>query len=526
MTFATDHAAAAAPGHSTARADALAGPWLIACYAIVAALLAWPVLSVANPMLADYPNHLARLHVAAALDEIPALARHYVKRGGFYPYLPMDLIVGALRPLIGLEPAGKVFLVLSLLMPMAGAMAVARALHGRIGLWPLVVAPFCYNLLLVWGFTTYLFGLGLALFAFAGWIATERWSWLPRLALFSVISAIVFCSHPFAFAAYGLLFGAWEIGRTPIWSLPELRRTAGRIALAGLQVLPPVLIALHLPPADMGNDATLFGNVAARVIALFSPFFFSVDLEEIVCAIVLFAALAVAWRRGMLIFDRRMLWPVALVGAVSLVMPQTLAGIYLVHMRLPVLVVLLLLVACRPLTLPPKVAALGVALLLAVLGVRMTVAADRLAEADRHVAELRAAGRLIEPGARVMPAMSHDRIAALGAYHYWHAAAYWTIDRAAYSPLLFSFFNIDVVPELKQSSAPATSPVKFEILLTAEGEKPRVKLRAGQVNYWRDWRSVYDYVIDLDGGKPAAELPPELSVVQRGAIFTLYRIAK
>ena len=76
MTFATDHAAAAAtPG--AARADALAVPWLIACYAIVAVLLAWPILSVANPMLADYPNHLARLHVAAALDDYSTRRRRF-----------------------------------------------------------------------------------------------------------------------------------------------------------------------------------------------------------------------------------------------------------------------------------------------------------------------------------------------------------------------------------------------------------------------------------------------------------------
>jgi hypothetical protein len=523
MTLATDHAAAAAPH----RANTFAGPWPVAaCYAVVLALLVWPVLGVANPMLADYPNHLARLHVAEALSEIPALARHYVVRDSFYPYLPMDLIVGALRPLIGLEPAGKVFLVVAMLMPMGGAMAVARALHGRIGLWPLIVAPFTYNLLLGWGFTTYLFALGLALFAFAGWIATERWSWPVRLTLFSAVSAVIFCSHPFAFAAYGLLFGAWEIGRTQMWSWPGWRVATARIALAGIQALPPLLIALQLPPADMGSDATLFGKPAARLIALLSPVFFAVDFTEMVSALVLLAAFVVAWRHGLIVFDRRMLWPVALLGTVSLVMPQTLTGIYLVHMRLPLLGVLLLLVACRPRALSPRTAALGVALLVAVLALRLSVAADRLAEADRHVAELRAAGSSIEPGARVLPTTSHERIARLGSHHYWHASAYWTIDRAAFDPLLFSFFNIDVVPELRRSSAPATSPVKFEVLLTPEGETPRIKLRAGQINYWRNWRGVFDYVIDLDGGTPADEVPPELSVVQRGTIYTLYRVAR
>src|SRR5262245_22112147 len=115
-------------------------------YAIVLALLAWPILQVANPLLTDYPNHLARLYIADALTGPHTLGRHYFLRSGLYPYLPFDLIVGALAQVVGFELAGKLFIVLALAMPTIGTIALARVLHGKVGLWPIVSTLFAYNL--------------------------------------------------------------------------------------------------------------------------------------------------------------------------------------------------------------------------------------------------------------------------------------------------------------------------------------------------------------------------------------------
>ena len=185
MASTPDQAAAARP-RADERADLLSGPWLCAVYALALALLAWPIVQVGNPLLTDYPNHLARLHVAEALDHSPILARFWFHQPGLYPYLPFDLLVRLTSQVIGPEPAGRVFIVLALVMPSIGTMALAKALHGRIGLWPLASALFAYNLLLSWGLVTFLFSLGLALLVFVAWIITERWTWPRRLALFAM----------------------------------------------------------------------------------------------------------------------------------------------------------------------------------------------------------------------------------------------------------------------------------------------------------------------------------------------------
>jgi hypothetical protein len=514
------------PAASAARDGVRAAALSLLGYATVLALLAWPIVQVANPMLADYPNHLARLHVTGALASSETLARYYSLHSGIYPYLPFDLIVGALGQAIGLEPAGKLFIVLAVMMPSFGTLVLARALHGRIGLWPIVGTLFAYNLLLSWGLVTFLFSLGLALMVFAGWIATERWGWPRRLASFSILSSLVFCAHPFAFSALGLLVGAWEFGRMRAWSWPELKQTALRLCLTGLQFVPAVLIATQVERTDVGGDVTLYGSLATRITALLSPGLFLLDFSEIVIFCVLVFAFARALLRRVLVFDRRMTWPIAAMAVGTMLMPAFLSGVFLVHIRLPLVLVLLIIASCRPQPLPRRTMALAFAVFAAVLLLRTTMVADRLASADREIAELRAAAASIEEGARVLPVMTAARGASLQSYTYWHALAYLTIDRSAFYPLLFSFFNVAVVPEYRSSSAPATSPVPLEELDFPFGPTDPKLRPSGQRIYWIDWRRNFDYVVLFDFGQPAEEIPPGLVFVRRGAIFVIYRVVR
>jgi hypothetical protein len=522
MGFATDHAAAPPP-RADERAGALSGALLPASYALVLALLAWPILSVAQPMLADYPNHLARLHVADALTGSDALARFYVRQGGLYPYLPFDVLVGLLSHLVGLEAAGRVFIVVAMAMPGLGTMVLSRVLHGRIGLWPIVSALFAYNLLLSWGLITFLFSLGVALMMFAGWIATASWRWPRRLAAFAVLSSLLFCLHPFAFSVLALLIGAWEAGQTRGLTATELKTAALRLCLTGLQFAPAIVLAQLVERTDVGSDGTAFGALSERLTAVLSPALFLLDLGEAL----LFAALAVAFvlacRQGMLALDRRMILPLAAAGIGALLMPALVSGVYLVHLRLPLAFVLLVIAAWQPRPVPRRTAVIALAALAALLLTRTTTIADRLVQADREVAELRAASAAIEDGARVLPVIGAARGGALRHHAYWHANAYLTIDRGAFYPLLFSMYNVGVQPGFAASASPATSPVPLREL-----DLPPDRLgplgRTIREVYWRDWRRNFDYIVLYDFGEVAAAIPAGLTLVRRGAIFAIYRI--
>jgi hypothetical protein len=521
MASTPDQAARIRP-HTGERAAVLSGPWLCVIYALALALLAWPIVRVGNPMLTDYPNHLARLYVTEALGDSAILARFWFHQPGLYPYLPFDLLVQLLSHAIGLEPAGRMFIVLALVMPGVGTIAVAKALHGRIGLFPLASALFAYNLLLSWGLVTFLFSLGLALLVFAAWIATDRWAWPWRLALFATLSSLMFCAHPFAFAALGLLIGTWELGKIRRMEWEAVKAIGARLFLIGLQFIPAIILAALTPRTDVGSDFTQFGSFSDRMSALLSPVLFLVEGGEVLLALALVLLFALALHRGVLAFDRRMLVPTAAIGFASLLMPAFLSGIYLVHIRLPLLAVLLVIASCRLRALPRGLAAFALALAAAVLWLRVSDISSRLTQADREIVELRAASSVVDEGARVLPAVVDDRGGTLPARSYWHAAAYLTIDRSAFFPLLFSFFNIGVTPEYTGSAAPATSPVRLDELDPPPGGLQH--RRVIRDIFWQNWRRDFDYVLLFDFGDASVRIPEGLTLVRRGTVFAIYKI--
>ena len=84
-----------------------------------------------------------------------------------------------------------------------GTAALHRAIHGRVGIWPIWSVLFVYNAELFWGFPT-LFASGIYLFAFAGWIATGHWRVGPRIAAFAAVATVLCLLHLFAFGLYAL----------------------------------------------------------------------------------------------------------------------------------------------------------------------------------------------------------------------------------------------------------------------------------------------------------------------------------
>ena len=77
----------------------------------------------------------------------------------------------------------RLFIALTFLLLAGGTAAIHRALFGRWSPWSLLAFLLLYTRLLLWGFMGYLFGCGLALAAFAAWIALARRHWLLRLVL-------------------------------------------------------------------------------------------------------------------------------------------------------------------------------------------------------------------------------------------------------------------------------------------------------------------------------------------------------
>lgn len=226
--------------------------WFAGVVILISAVpLLWPPL----PPLTDLPAQLGRYRVMLG-DDADTLGQFY--RFGWRPigYLGVDLLVAALAPLMGLEPAVKA-IVIAIPMLLAGAILWAsRELHGRVQPVALLALPFAYHLAFQFGFLNYTLAVALALAAYALWLRLGRLG-SPRLraALFIGIGAIVWTAHVFGWLILGMLIFGAEVARA---------RHAGRrwpaaiidAALACLPLAPPALMFLGWRPgsATTGSD--------------------------------------------------------------------------------------------------------------------------------------------------------------------------------------------------------------------------------------------------------------------------------
>src|SRR2546421_6878789 len=102
----------------------------IVVFALLAAASLLPVLLTPIPAMVDYPNHLARMYILSQ-NGTPDANPHYEVAWAFYPNLGMDLLVPQMARLISVENATRLFLLLSQLLIVGGALLLEWARKGR-----------------------------------------------------------------------------------------------------------------------------------------------------------------------------------------------------------------------------------------------------------------------------------------------------------------------------------------------------------------------------------------------------------
>src|SRR5450830_2170455 len=149
-------------------------------FAALTLLISIPIWTHPLPPLSDYVNHLARMHVIATLAKNPQLASFYEIDCQVIPNLTMDLIVPLLARVMNVYRAGQVFIVGMFALIISGVLALNRALIGRWSVFPLFAFPLLYNYVFLVGVMNYIFGIGVALWALAGWVALRERAWPAR----------------------------------------------------------------------------------------------------------------------------------------------------------------------------------------------------------------------------------------------------------------------------------------------------------------------------------------------------------
>jgi hypothetical protein len=366
---------------------------------LLALAFAIPLLWPAIPPLTDVPSHLARYHLA--LDGVLRDAFDY--RWRLIGNLGVDLAVVPLAPLLGVERAGKLVILLIPVLTAGGMLAAARAAHGRTPPTALFALPLALGWPFQLGFVNFCLGMALAFWLLAGWIALSD---QPRLRAGLAIPAswTIWIAHSFAWGLFGLMaFGA---------EVALHRRRGASWPRAGVMAVLHALALATPALAMLGTGATAAASSRgfswmsklASVETSLRDHWMAFDLASLLLltGVLLFA---VTHRR--LRFGTVLGFPALLVTSAFLATPGVLFGAAFADTRIAPYALALALLAIAP----PADERLGKGLATvgaAFVGVRLVAATASLWIAWQAYAREMAALPAIPHGARVFAAVRHD----------------------------------------------------------------------------------------------------------------------
>jgi hypothetical protein len=465
------------------------------------------------------------MHVIASVGSDPDLARFYEINWQIVPNLMMDLIVPTLAQLMGIYKAGQAFTLLGFALILSGTFALNRALFGRWSLVPLAAAPLLYNYLFLIGVMNYMFGIGLALWATAAWIALRERAWPWRMAVSAAFAIALFFCHLFALGVYGLALLAIELGR--LWtrrSEPLMPRLVDFCA-TGAPFVPVLTMLLASPTWGLSgrNSWDSIGKIDGLkyVIEVYS--------DTVAFLLVGAFAVGIVWslRHRLLRFHQVGLMLLAVGGAVYMALPRMMFATYMADQRLPIALAFLI-IACIDVEMRHRTVRRGfLALLLILLLVRVTEVNVYWASLSSNTLEFRDSLKRIKRGSTVLVvyanASSGDDVRDLGLVH---APCLAMIERAALVTTAFTVEGKQVMQvrdayRNRVDTRDGDPPTLTQILLAAEKNLDDKKI------YWHGWEKNFDYVYVLFTEDEAANPSPErLKLVDDGARFQLYKVLK
>ncbi|WP_447726859.1 hypothetical protein [Sphingomonas koreensis] len=236
--------------------------WFVLAAMLLAAVpLLWPTV----PPLTDLPGHIGRYRVM--LGDAPELGPYYSFQWRVVGNLGVDLLVAALGPWIGLEPAVKAVVIAIPVLTTGALLWLSRELTGRISPWALFALPLAYSYFFQFGFVNFTLAMALALAGWALWLRMARLGQMrARAVLFVAIGLIVWITHVMGWAMLCLFVFGGECARL---------RSAGAkfpamLVRAGLACLPlaPPLLALLLWRSGGAGDTERFFDLMVKLKGL------------------------------------------------------------------------------------------------------------------------------------------------------------------------------------------------------------------------------------------------------------------
>jgi hypothetical protein len=504
-------------------------------FVVLAVITVIPVLLYPWPPLADYINHLSRMHIIATVGSDPDLSKFYDVNWQIIPNLMMDMIVPPLTRLMSVYAAGQVYTIASFVLIISGTLALNRQLFGRWSVLPLIAFPLLYNNVFLVGTMNYIFGMGLALWAMTAWVGLREHNPVIRLTVSLLFVLALFFCHLFAVGVYGIGLAAFETSRL----VEHYRSRGNRPGLAGAKRWPlvdfvatglpflPVLPLLMMSPT-WGLRASFVWELSGKldgllyVIEVYSHF-----AALLLTGIVAFAA-GFGLRHRALQFHSTG-WALLIIGSIIyFAMPRIIFETYMADQRLPISLAFMV-IACAHLNLGHDYVRRGFAtVLVLLLAIRVFEVQTVWSDASKTIVAFRDSVRLIDHGSKILVAYADpDAGDDTKDLVLVHAACSAIIERSALVTTAFTVKGKQIL-EVREpyrervDRLDGTPPSVAQLLQVAE-EGPQ---QDGADNYWNKWTTDYDYVYVLFTDSSGYENPDptRLTALYTGERFALFRI--
>jgi hypothetical protein len=218
-------------------------------FLILCAMSSLPVLLTKMPAMVDYPNHLARFYIIGH-DTNPLLSKFYSVTWRLIPDLAGDAAVPIFNKIFNIYTAGKLFVLLIMISITSGTYALHYALYRR-STGSAVCFLFIFNGIFMYGFLNYLFSIGVALWATAGWVAVRDRPWLLRTVYSAFAVSLLYLSHLVGVGLYALAILSYEVAR-----LGETNRDRRTFVSDTAAALLPFLVVIPMTLSILSTSAT------------------------------------------------------------------------------------------------------------------------------------------------------------------------------------------------------------------------------------------------------------------------------
>jgi hypothetical protein len=509
---------------SVRAAHILPAAFILLCLALT------PLALVHIPPLVDYPNHMARMQILADDGHSEYLSQYYRIRWDILPNLAIDVLVPALARLVGIETAGKLFIGVTLFLLSGGVIALHYALHRHWSWWPLTAFLFLFNSILLWGFLNYLFGLGFAIWCFAGWVAHRHRPFWQTMPLFSVLTVLLFFSHLFAFGVYVLLLAGYEVGERWRHAPTSPRLIESHLVKAALSLLLPTALLLASPTFwPRGDQLPLAMKGTPTVSSVtFVPFSTKVEamkgtirtnhqtLDRATVGVLLAVILGgFAFRR--LSICRAMFVPLAVIALAALVMPSTIGAMSMVEIRMPIAFVLLAVAASDWKPIPRRWAVVLAVTLASLFLLRVGYISHRWQEADFHYTQFVAALDRLPQGVRLFSAIKLGSTNPVDISETRHPEPIPMANLACWAVMTKAAFVSNIF------SAPSQQPIELTPPYSAMPAMEEFISHRRPIP-WTIIGKQYDYLVVRRGQNLQPPLPSEFVPAVSGDEFQFYRL--